>query len=230
MGEAADRSGNHLALQRLYDLRFSENERAANDRLWSVLCRSYLSSFVPEDATVVDVGAGSCGFINHIQAQRRIAIDLDPGMAERAADGVETHMGDIVSLPGLLGEDSVDVAFASNVFEHLADARELVSVLESIRAILRSDGRLIILQPNIRLVGGRFWDFLDHTLPLTELGVQEALGVSGFRTVYCKARFLPYTTKSRFRKPEWLLRLYLALPPAHWIFGKQMLIVAAPEK
>lgn len=229
MGKAADSSGNNLDLSRLYDLRFSNSERSENDRLWRVLCDQYLSRFVTSEATVLDVGAGSCGFINHISARRRIAIDLDEGILERAAGGVETHVSDIHSLPELLGASSVDVAFASNVFEHLADARELVRVLNAIRAVLRHDGTLIILQPNIRLVGGRFWDFLDHTLPLTELGMQEALRVAGFRTTFCKARFLPYTTKGRGSKPDWLLRLYLRLPPAQWVFGKQMLIVAAPE-
>ena len=229
MGPEADRTGNDLALERLYALRFSPGERAANDRLWRVLCERYLARFVPPDATVVDVGAGGCGFINHIRAQRRIAIDLDPRVRERAAPEVEVHNSDIVSLPALLGASSVDVAFASNIFEHLPSAEELVRVLQAIRTILRPGGKIIILQPNVRLVGGRFWDFLDHTLPLTEAGMQEALAVAGFRTISCRARFLPYTTKSRVPKPAWLLRMYLALPPAQWLLGKQMLIVATPE-
>ena len=229
MGERADPSGNDLTLKRLYELRFSAEERAAQRRLWSVLCESYLSRFVPPDGTVVDVGAGNCGFINHIAAKRRIAFDLDPSVRERAAPGVETHTGDIATLAERLGEASVDMAFASNVFEHLPSGDELLRVLRAIRTILRPGGKIVILQPNVRLVGGRFWDFFDHTLPLTERGMQEALGVAGFRTVSCKARFLPYTTKGRRRTPAWLLRLYLALPPAQWLFGEQFLIVATPE-
>jgi len=213
----------------LYELRFSDREREANERLWRVLCESFLSRFVPPDATVADVGAGTCGFINHIRAKRRIAVDLDPGVRERAAPGVEVHHSDIAALPDLLGPASVDVAFASNIFEHLPSADELLRVLKAIRTILRPGGRIIILQPNVRLVGGRFWDFLDHTLPLTELGMQEALAVAGFRVVSCRAGFLPYTTKSRIPKPAWLLRLYLALRPAQWLFGEQMFIVATPE-
>ena len=229
MGSEADRAGNDLKLERLYALRFSTAEREANEQLWRVLCDSFLSRYVPADATVADVGAGGCGFINHIRAKRRIAVDLDPRVRERAAPGVEVHNSDIASLPDLLGASSVDVAFASNIFEHLPSAAELLRVLTAIRTILRPGGRIIILQPNVRLTGGRFWDFLDHTLPLTELGMQEALAVAGFRTISCRARFLPYTTKSRVPKPSWLLRLHLALPPAQWLFGKQMLIVATPE-
>jgi SAM-dependent methyltransferase len=229
MGPETNRTGNDLALERLYALRFSAGERAANERLWRVLCDRFLSRFVPADAAVVDVGAGGCGFINHVRARRRIAIDLDPRVRERAAPGVEVHISDIISLPALLGASTVDVAFASNIFEHLPGADELVRALQAIRTILRPGGKIIILQPNVRLVGGRFWDFLDHTLPLTEVGMQEALAVAGFRTISCRARFLPYTTKSRVPKPAWLLRAYLALPPAQWLFGKQMLLVATPE-
>lgn len=230
MGPEPDRTGNDLALERLYQLRFSTAERQANDRLWRVLCESYLQKLVPADATIVDVGAGSCGFINNIRAKRRIAVDLDAGLRDRAAAGVEPHVSDIAALPDLLGPASVDIAWASNVFEHLPSAAELLRVLQAIRTILRPNGRIIILQPNVRLVGGRFWDFLDHTLPLTETGMQEALGVAGFRIVSCKARFLPYTTKSSVPKPTWLLRTYLALPPAQWLFGEQFLIVATPEE
>jgi SAM-dependent methyltransferase len=230
MGAETDRTGNDLTLERLYALRFSPTEREANERLWRVLCERYLSRFVPAEATVVDVGAGGCGFINHIRAKRRIAVDLDPRVRERAAPEVEIFNADIAALPELLGAASVDVAFASNIFEHLPSADELLRVLNAIRRILRPGGRIIILQPNVRLVGGRFWDFLDHTLPLTEVGMQEALAVAGFRIESCRARFLPYTTKSRVPKPAWLLRLYLAMPPAQFFFGKQMLIVATPEQ
>lgn len=229
MGPHTDRTGNDLTLERLYALRFSPTEREAHQRLWRVLCEHYLTRYIPADAAVVDVGAGGCGFINHIHARRRIAVDLDPRMRERAAPGVEVFQADISSLPELLGPSSVDVAFASNVFEHLSGVDELLRVLHAIRTILRPGGRIIILQPNVSALGGRFWDFLDHSLPLTDVGVQEALRVAHYRIVSSKARFLPYTTKSRIPKPNWLLRLYLALPPAQWLFGKQMLVVATPE-
>ena len=230
MGPEADRTGNDLTLERLYVHRFATLDREASKRLWRVLCDRYLSRFIPSDSTVVDVGAGDCGFINHVTAKRRIAIDLDPGLTSRAAAGVEAHVAELTTLPALLGAGSVDVAFASNIFEHLPNTAELLRVLQAIRTILRPGGRIIILQPNIRLVGGRFWDFLDHSLPLTEVGMEEALILAGFRPILNKARFLPYTTRSRTPKVPWLLRLYLALPPAQWLFGKQFLIVATPDK
>ena len=84
----------------------------------------------------------------------------------------------------------------------------------------------MIMQPNIRLVGGGFWDFFDHTLPLTEKGMAEALLVSGFEVLENRPRFLPYTTKSLLPRWSCLVRFYLTFPPVQWLFGKQMLLVA----
>ena len=84
----------------------------------------------------------------------------------------------------------------------------------------------MIMQPNVRVLGGSFWDFFDHTLPLSEKGMTEALTVSGYEVVECRARFLPYTTKSRLPQTDLMVRAYLAFPPAQWIMGKQMLLVA----
>jgi SAM-dependent methyltransferase len=213
-------------LDRLYAARFSERERVARARLWRTICSSFLSRYVAPHDTALDLGAGYCDLINCIRARRRIAVDLNPDMPRFAAPGVETHVAALPALADLLEPASVDVAFASNVFEHLRGPDSLLEVLAAVRSILRPGGRLIVVQPNVRLVGGAFWDFFDHTLPLTEKGMSEALTVAGYRVLEQRARFLPYTTKSRLPQLPFLVRLYLALPPAQWLLGKQMLVVA----
>jgi SAM-dependent methyltransferase len=181
---------------------------------------------VPADATVLDVGAGSCELINSVRAARRIAVDLNPDTVQAAAAGVEVHTLPLEGLGEAVAPRSVDVAFASNVLEHLRSPDALLEALGALWQVLRPGGLLVVMQPNVRLVGGRFWDFFDHTLPLTERGMAEALRLGGFEVEVCRARFLPYTTRSHW--PRWapLVRLYLALRPAQWLFGKQMLLVA----
>jgi SAM-dependent methyltransferase len=210
----------------LYAVRFSRRRRAAKARLWGVLCESFFQRYVPAGATVLDVGAGYCDFINKIRAARRIAVDANPDTARFAAEGVEVHLLPLERLAEAIEPESVDLAMASNVFEHLRGPDALLEVLVAIRQSLRPGGRLIVMQPNMRAVGARFWDFFDHTLPLTEKGMAEALAVSGFELLECRPRFLPYTTKGRLPSWPWLVRLYLGLPPARWLFGKQMLLVA----
>jgi SAM-dependent methyltransferase len=221
-------SDRHLEseLDRLYANRFSERERVAKVRLWHTLCDAYFSRLVPAHGTVLDLGAGYCDFINNIRAAQRIAVDLNPDTPRHAAEGVEVHLLPLEQLGEVIKPGTVDLAFASNVFEHLRGPDALLQVLGAVHRALRPGGRLVVMQPNVRLVGGRFWDFFDHTLPLTEKGMEEALTVSGYEVIERRARFLPYTTKSRLPQWPWLVRLYLALPPAQWIMGKQMLVIA----
>lgn len=213
-------------LRTLYDARFSEAERVAKSGLWQVLWSAFFHRYVPPDACVLDLGAGSCELINSAQARRRVAIDANPDLPRHAGPGVEAHVLPLAQLRDAVADASVDVAFASNVFEHLRSPEALLEVLAAVRAVLTPRGRLIVVQPNVRLTGGAFWDFFDHTLPLTEKGMAEALTLAGFRVLESHARFLPYTTKSRLPQLGFLVRLYLAFPPAWRLFGKQMLIVA----
>ncbi len=69
-------------------------------------------------------------------------------------------------------------------------------------------------------------DFFDHHVALSHGSLSEALRMSGFHIDVLRPRFLPYTTTSRLPQAAWLLRLYLACPPAQWLLGKQMLVVA----
>jgi SAM-dependent methyltransferase len=213
-------------LDRIYSNRFSPVARRYKVRTWKTICEAFLSRYVPPGGTVLDIGAGYCEFINHIRARRRIAIDVNPDTVRVADPGVEVLLIPLEEISEIIEPESVDLAFASNVFEHLRGPDALLEVLEAIHQVLKPGGRLIVMQPNVRPLGGRFWDFVDHTLPLTEKGMAEALEVSGFEVLECRARFLPYTFKSRLPTWPWLVRLYLALPPAQWLFGKQMFLMA----
>ena len=73
----------------LYDTRFSAAERRAKDALWQVLCRDWFQRWVPEDGAVIDLGAGFCEFVNHIRAREKWAVEMDEGVRERAAPGVQ---------------------------------------------------------------------------------------------------------------------------------------------
>ena len=213
-------------LERLYANRWTGRERAAKSELWKVLHDAFLSHYIPPEGAVLDLAAGYCDFINNVRSARRVAIDLNPEMARMAAPGVETHVTSLERMGDVLEPESIDLAFASNIFEHLRGPDALIEILKAVRVVLKPGGRLIVLQPNIRWVGAAFWDFIDHTLPLTELGMSEALELSGFEVVECRSKFLPYTMKRRKSFSPTLARLYLALPPAQWLLGKQMFLVA----
>jgi hypothetical protein len=80
--------------------------------------------------------------------------------------------------------------------------------------------------PNIKYVGGAYWDFYDHHLALTELSLKEAFEAAGLQPESVWERFLPYTMVNAPAYPLTLLRLYLAMPFAWKALGKQFLVIA----
>jgi SAM-dependent methyltransferase len=214
-----------LPLGRLYDLRFDPADRARKARVWEVLCRDFFQRYVHADDTVLDVGAGHCEFINHIRCRRKLALDLSEDLPRHAAPDVELIQEPSTAISSV-SDEVVDVAFASNFFEHLRTKDDLWRTLAELRRVLRPGGRLLVLQPNVRYVGGAYWDFIDHHLPLTERSLLEALRLVGFEPVEVRARFLPFTTRSAWPQHPLLVRLYLRLPLVQRLVGRQSWIVA----
>lgn len=214
-------------LKALYSHRF-DRESEQRQETWQVLCEGFFQNWVPVDATVLDLAAGHCEFINNIRAGRRIAVDLNPDVKVRAAAGVETHILRSDALTEI-ETDSIDVVFVSNFFEHIS--REVIlATLVEVHRVLRPSGRLMVLQPNVRYCSRDYWQFFDHITPVDDRALVEAFTATGFDVVKNLPRFLPYTTKSRLPKgPSWV-RAYLKLPLAWKFFGAQAFMVVTPNK
>lgn len=217
---------NPEALRKVYSHRFSQNELENKKVLWKTLCERVFQKYVPRDGTVLDLGAGYCEFINNIAAREKIAVDLNPELGSYADEGVRAINADSRSI-NMIASATVDTVFTSNFFEHLGSPEALLETLAECRRLLKPDGTVVVLMPNIRNLPGKYWDFLDHRLPLTHRSLVEALELTGYRAVLVYPKFLPYTVNdSRLPVRSWLVRTYLALRPAWWLLGKQMLVVA----
>jgi len=107
--------------------------------------------------------------------------------------------------------------------EHLPSPADVIEQLRVTTRLLRPGGSVMVLQPNIRLVGGAYWDFIDHKVALTERSLTEAAELAGLTTSRVITRFLPFTTKSRLPQHPLAVRTYLALRPAWFVLGKQTL-------
>jgi SAM-dependent methyltransferase len=216
-----------VQLARLYDARFPASSRDRRDGLWQVLVRTRLQRYVDAESTVLDYGAGACGFINHVRARRKVAIDLSPRLADAAAPDVDVVIGGAEQLHSMLSS-TFDVIFCSNVLEHLATREDLFELLRHFRRLLVPEGHLILIGPNYRFSYREYWDYIDHKLPLSDRSVIEALVLSGLVPSEIEPRFLPYATRGTPASPH-LLRLFLALPGiVRRRFGGQFLIVARP--
>lgn len=215
-----------LSPEELYRQRFADVSQQKRAAMWDVLCRVVLQRYVEPTDAVVDLGAGFCEFINTIRCGRKIAVDVSPAVRGHAAADVTVVQGEMPGVLRELKDASADVVFCSNFFEHLPDKAAVLAVLREVQRALVNGGRLIVIQPNIRYAYKEYWDFFDHHVALSHNSLTEALQMTGFRVDEVRPRFLPYTTKSRLPQAAWLVRLYLLCPPAQWLLGKQMLVVA----
>jgi SAM-dependent methyltransferase len=211
-------------LDGIYESRFDERRQAGKMAVWAELS-AFLSRWVDPSRPVIDVACDAGYFIRHVTATERWATDvrdveslLPPTVRFVRADGLR--------LASRVPAEHFGTVFMSNYLEHLRDAHEVLEQLRVARSILAPGGRLIVLQPNVRLTGGSYWDFIDHHVPLTERSLTEAAELVGLRRVHVTTRFLPYSTKGRLPQHPLLVRWYLRLPILWRILGRQTLLVA----
>ncbi len=216
-----------IDVKKLYDTRFTKLERVRKQKLWKILCQDFLQQFIKENDIVLDLGAGHCEFINNIFCGTKIAVDINNDIYKHAAKNVKVIKSSVKYLKKLFPKESLDVIFMSNLLEHLDSKEDVFRLLNETYQVLKTDGRLLIMQPDISLVGHEYWDFFDHKVPLTLASLTEVLLANQFKIHYVRFPFLPYTTKTKFLPMNsFLLKIYLKVIFFQKIFGKQFFICA----
>ena len=152
-------------LDHVYVRRFSDDDARMKDRIWREIA-SFLQRYVDRDGTILDLACDRGDFIRNIQGGEKWAVDMRDVSVHLPPD-VRFVQVDGLMAAAELPNDHFDVVFMSNYLEHLASNDDVIEQLRVCRRLLRSGGRVVILQPNIRFVGGRYWDFIDHRVALT---------------------------------------------------------------
>jgi SAM-dependent methyltransferase len=208
--------------QRLYQYRFRDVAQDRRDDVWVALA-PMLFELLKRPRRVLDPAAGRCEFINAVPADERWAVDAvayDEGVA---APGVELIVSEIMSAE--LPDDHFDGIFVSNFLEHLLSQEAVAEFLEKMRRHTAPGGRIAVMGPNFKYCAGDYFDFADHTVILTEKGVEEHLYAAGFEIVAVHPRFMPYTFTGRLPSHPALVRAYLRIPLAWRLLGKQFLVI-----
>jgi SAM-dependent methyltransferase len=209
----------------LYKIRFPEQKLERKNAIWKIICSSFIQKFIDPNSTVIDIACGYGEFLNNISTKRKIAVDMNPDAKSFLSSDIEFRLCSALEIDLDL-IDTADVVFTSNFLEHLPDKGALDLFLQQVFLLLRPGGSYIILGPNLRYLPGQYWDFYDHHLGLTHLSLIEALQMQGFKPKICIDRFLPFTTQTSLPTHPLFVWLYLKLPFAWKVFGKQFFIVA----
>ena len=168
-------------LPELYDARFDEREVSTKDAVWREIV-GFLGRYIDTSWPVLDVACDRGHFIRWIDASERWATDIRD-VSEHLPAGVRFTRSSGLELEQTLPLGHFGTVFMSNYLEHLESSDEVIEQLRVACRLLRPGGRAIVLQPNIRLVGPRYWDFIDHRVALTDRSLLEAAELAGLRTV-----------------------------------------------
>jgi SAM-dependent methyltransferase len=212
------------SISKIYQLRFSGHEEYRNT-VWKILVKDFFSKWIRMDSAVLDLGCGYGEFINNISANDRHAMDLNPESSDRLDPNIQFHQQNC-SEPWSIEENSLDLVFTSNFFEHLPNKEILSQTIQQIHKHLKPNGRLIMLGPNIAALKGHYWDFWDHHVPLSDQSAGELLELHRFTVEKNIRHFLPYNMVRIRKRPLALVKLYIRLPFIWPFFGKQFLIIS----
>ncbi len=192
--------------------------------VWKEIVR-YLEKYIPKDGTILDIGAGYCDFINNVDSKNRIALDYSPDLNKYAKEEIIQINSSVTDMSKVVS-NTVDVVFASNLFEHLTDA-ELETTMGEVKRVLKKDGRLILMQPNYRLAYKTYFDDHTHKKVFSDTSLETFLLSFDMKIELKKAKFLPFSLKSRpsiIPVFPMLIRAYINSP---WKpFAGQMLFVS----
>lgn len=211
------------SLPELYDARFDEQEVSRKDDVWREIVR-FLQRYIDPATPVLDIACDRGHFIRFVEANERWATDIRDVSASLPSD-IHFVMAAGADLRDHVPTGHFGTIFMSNYLEHLELGEAVIEQLRVARDLARPGGKIVVLQPNIRLVGQRYWDFIDHRVALTDTSLLEAAEIAGLKTVDLITRFLPYSTKGRLPRHGRLVRMYLGLRPAWLLLGRQTLYV-----
>jgi SAM-dependent methyltransferase len=209
--------------ERLYEYRFRDVEQRRRDDVWVALA-PILYDLMKRPERVLDPAAGRCEFINAVPAAERWAVDAVAYTEAVAREGTHVVVAEIMDAD--LPSEHFGGVFVSNFLEHLLSQESVAKFLEKMRDCMAPGGRIAVMGPNFRYCARDYFDFADHTVVLTERGLEEHLYAAGFEIVAVHPRFLPYTFTGRLPSHPALVRAYLRFPLAWRVFGKQFLAVA----
>jgi SAM-dependent methyltransferase len=216
-----------MNFNRIYEYRFKDVDQQKKNIIWKEIAAWLWRDHLKSPASILDPAGGLCEFINQVPATEKWTIDIEEQFIKKHADpAVRVIVGNNLEVP--LPPGHFDAVFISNFLEHLNSQEEVARLLEKLHVSMKKGGRIAIMGPNFKYGYKYYFDFADHTVILTELGLAEHLYGAGFEIVKIYPQFLPISFRSSGILPvnRTTIRMYLKFPFFWRFFGHQFLVVA----
>jgi len=212
---------------RIYEYRFQNVNHRKKLIIWEEFSHWLYSKYLKKPNSILEPAGGMCEFINNVPAKEKWTVDIQEAFLKKhAAVDVNIIVGDIMNVE--LQRNHFDAVFISNFLEHLQSQEEVSYLLERMNDAMKIGGRIAIMGPNFKYAFREYFDFADHTVILSELGVAEHLFGAGFKIIKVIPQFLPLSFRSGGFLPVTSLTVksFLNFPFAWKFLGKQFLIIA----
>ena len=211
--------------ERIYQYRFKDIDTKKKNIVWKEVSQFICKNYFTEAQRLLDPAGGLCEFINYATVDEKWTIDLFDGIKQHANKDVKVLIGNNLTID--IPENYFDGVFISNFLEHLHSQEEVAHFLRRMYMSLRSNGKIVIMGPNFKYTYKEYFDFADHTVILSELGVAEHLYGAGFALKNIYPKFLPLSFRSGSFLPvnDFTTKIYLQTKFCWKILGKQFLVV-----
>lgn len=208
---------------RIYEYRFKGVDQEKKKKIWTEIAE-FVYRKLNSPAIILDPAGGQCEFINAVPSTERWTVDMNESIKKYAAADVKVLIGNNLEVE--LPKNYFDAVFISNFLEHLNSQEEVAFFLSRMFESLKIGGKICVMGPNFKYVSKQYFDFADHTVILSELGVAEHLYGAGFSIREIHPKFLPLSFRGRLPVNRFLAKTYLSMPLFWKILGKQFLLIA----
>jgi ubiquinone/menaquinone biosynthesis C-methylase UbiE len=209
--------------ERIYKYRFKGVDQAKKIFTWNLISE-FIYKKLGNPQRILDPASGMCEFINSVPSQERWAIDLNEAFIDKYADkGVKKVIGNNLEVE--LPENYFDAVFVSNFLEHLHSQEEVADFLTKMNKAIKPGGYIAVMGPNFKYTTRHYFDFADHTVILSEIGLAEHLYGAGFDELKVTPRFLPLSFRGKLPVNKFIVQTYLNIPLLWRFVGKQFLVI-----
>ncbi len=184
------------------------------EKFRNILHRRLLRN-IPPPKDVLEIGVGFGEFARFCRGNQINYSGIEPNTNLREKlkeEGFQVIDGSLPALPEL--EKKFDLVFLGHIIEHLKDYGEVLKSLESMKKVLKEQGHIILLYPEVPKVKWLFYHDYTHSYPTSIRRVEAILRDSGYRVVESR-NYVSFIVRG-----AWLISLCGKIFP-YFLFGKQ---------